>query len=379
MCCASTTAGRVVTNYLVDTNQAFSQVLEEQTPSGAVTASYVYGHQRLSQKRGATLAYYHQDGLGSTRALTNATGEITDTYTYNAFGTLAGRTGSTVNPFRFAGEQLDASTDLYYLRARYYSPRTGRFLSADTFAGLQLDPRTIHKYGYANGDPVNNVDPSGRFSIGESATTTKMHGDLSKTVGINHARVTFPRIALTLLLAGVLAVTPLHVNLTPVVLNDPRTKARLKEARTNLQFLVKRRVRRECKIPYPSFYYHTEDKVKEAHAFQGIRRSNEWPEPTTGYIFPPGAFVSDIAPWEDMTQRDLRSAFFGSETGGHEVNWFLAVCFDGFQPLQPPPPQPWTPRQWYKDGPPSELLVPPDPRPFVSVKAPIFGANLMLP
>lgn len=248
----------------------------------------------------------------------------------------------------------------------------------DPFSGFQENPRTLHKYGYANSDPVNNIDPSGKFAVNFLGTITII-GILARGLVVNFARTHLPKVGLILLLAGVLNTSREHVKLTPTVESDPETSAELQRARSALESFVKRRVRRECSIPYPSFYYHTEDKIKEAYAFQGIRRSNEWHEPSTGYIFPPGAYVTDIPPWDDMTQRELRAAFFGSETGGHEVNWFLAVCFDGFKPLLPPPPAPWTSRQWYKNGPPTELPYPPDPRPFVSVKAPTFGVNLMLP
>jgi hypothetical protein len=51
---------------------------------------------------------------------------------------------------------------LYYLRARYYNPLTGRFLSRDPENGKPIDPKTLHKYLYAGGDPVNRIDPKGR-------------------------------------------------------------------------------------------------------------------------------------------------------------------------------------------------------------------------
>jgi RHS repeat-associated protein len=62
----------------------------------------------------------------------------------------------------YRGEQFDSDLNLYYLRARYYNPQTGRFLSRDPEDGKSTDPKTLHKYLYAGGDPVNSVDPSGR-------------------------------------------------------------------------------------------------------------------------------------------------------------------------------------------------------------------------
>src|SRR5207244_2978163 len=103
--------------------------------------------------------YYGYDGLGSTRYLTDDGGIITDTYVYDAFGILTASTGSTENDYLFAGEQWDPDLGLYYLRARYYHPYSGRFWTADTFLGDEVDPLSLHKYVYCAADPVNRVDP----------------------------------------------------------------------------------------------------------------------------------------------------------------------------------------------------------------------------
>jgi RHS repeat-associated protein len=68
--------------------------------------------------------------------------------------------GSTTS-FLFAGEQLDLS-NLYYLRARYYDPATGRFTQMDPFPGILTLPDTLNLYLYSLNNPVNWVDPSGR-------------------------------------------------------------------------------------------------------------------------------------------------------------------------------------------------------------------------
>jgi len=63
---------------------------------------------------------------------------------------------------RCSAEQYDSDLGLYYLRARYYNPLTGRFLSRDPEDGDPTDPQSLHRYLYANGDPINGVDPMGR-------------------------------------------------------------------------------------------------------------------------------------------------------------------------------------------------------------------------
>ena len=148
-------------SYLVDQNRDYAQVLEERDATGALIVAYTYGDDLLSQHRGGTTRYYHYDGLGSTRALTDATEAITDTYTYDAFGNLIRSTGTTPNNYLYTGEQYDPNIGFYYLRARYMNPENGRFLTIDPFAGYLQFPITLNKYLYAGVNPVNYTDPSG--------------------------------------------------------------------------------------------------------------------------------------------------------------------------------------------------------------------------
>jgi RHS repeat-associated protein len=132
--------GTVVTNYLVDSNRDYAQVLEERDGSGNLLVRYVYGHDLISQHRDGYTTYYHYDGLGSTRALTSSVEAVTDTYNYDAFGNLLDKTGTTTNDYLYTGEFFDSNIGFYYLRARYMSPAIGRFITMDTFAGMNRDP-----------------------------------------------------------------------------------------------------------------------------------------------------------------------------------------------------------------------------------------------
>ena len=91
-------------------------------------------------------------------------GATTDSYRYTAFGDLVDRVGTDPSPFRFAGESLDETSGLYDLRARWLEPGLGRFVSADPFGGFAERPGSLHKYVYAENDPVSLVDPSGLFA-----------------------------------------------------------------------------------------------------------------------------------------------------------------------------------------------------------------------
>jgi RHS repeat-associated protein len=155
------------TRYTVDKNRELAQVLVEIDERGTV-ATYTHGLDLLSQTRpsGGT-RFYLYDGLGSTRQLTDAAGAVTDTYTYDAFGNVLAASGSTANVYLYRGEQLDPNVGFYYLRARYYAPAIGRFLTMDPFAGSVFDPASLHRYLYAGADPVNAHDPTGEFTLND--------------------------------------------------------------------------------------------------------------------------------------------------------------------------------------------------------------------
>src|SRR5262249_4567742 len=153
------------TRFLIDTVQPYAQVLLEYRPSGLIVTSYVYGNGLIEQSPGGAKSFYQVDGLGSTRALTNASGVVTDRGVYDAFGRMLAQSGSTVNSYLFAGQQRDATTGLDYLRARYLNPATGRVGSRDTFSGSILVPLSENPFLYTHGNPINHRDPSGHLLL----------------------------------------------------------------------------------------------------------------------------------------------------------------------------------------------------------------------
>jgi RHS repeat-associated protein len=170
-------SGNLVIQYLVDDRNptGYPQVLEEQDGSGNPTATYVYGLDLISQQRSGAITYYGRDGHGSVRYLTDSSGAVSDTYTYDAFGNLTDTKHAgtpTQNYYRYAGEQWDSALGMYYLRARYYKPDTGRFWAMDSFGGQQEDPLSLHKYLYCADSPINAKDPSGHDTLPALVTTT---------------------------------------------------------------------------------------------------------------------------------------------------------------------------------------------------------------
>ena len=102
--------------------------------------------------------YAHGDGLGSLSSMTDASnGAVNSTYRYDVYGGPIQAAGNGTNPYRYTGQAYDSPSGLYYYRARYYDPATGRFLSPDP-AGMVDGPNL---YAYAGGNPVTFVDPTG--------------------------------------------------------------------------------------------------------------------------------------------------------------------------------------------------------------------------
>jgi RHS repeat-associated protein/uncharacterized repeat protein (TIGR01451 family) len=169
------TVATTTTSFLVaDQNlTGYAQVLDE-LQSGAVSRTYSNGLSPISQRLtaiGQGLSFYGFDGHGSVRNLTSTAGLVTDTYDYDAFGNLIASTGSTPNNYLFAGEQFDPSLGIYFMRARYYDQRLGRFWTMDTYEGDPQAPLSLHKYLYAGANPVDHFDPSGKdFELGSVTT-----------------------------------------------------------------------------------------------------------------------------------------------------------------------------------------------------------------
>ena len=151
--------------YYLNDNSSLTNVLVEYSANGDEICYYTIGADLVSQEVNGKVYTYLYDGHGTVRALANENGKVTDTYTYDAFGNLISSTGSTANSYRYCGEQFDSTTGLYYLRARYMDTNTGRFISQDTYAGSTADPTSLHKYLYANSNPVSNSDPSGYSTL----------------------------------------------------------------------------------------------------------------------------------------------------------------------------------------------------------------------
>ena len=150
------------TKYIWDPLSDYVLMEKDENGDTQATNTYLpelYGDM-ISQRRDGETSYYHFDGQGSTRALTDENEDVTDTYTYTAFGEEVSKTGTTENPYRYVGEKgyyFDEETDDYYVRARTYEPNIIRWRSKDPRSFV--DGTNI--YSYVLNNPANRVDPTG--------------------------------------------------------------------------------------------------------------------------------------------------------------------------------------------------------------------------
>lgn len=100
---------------------------------------------------------FHRDAIGSTRLVTDASGEVVATYSYDSFGNLMIPSSDTQSPYSFTGRELEPGAAVYFYRARVYDPMIGRFLQRDPLESLIA----VNSYTYVSNDPVNRTDPTG--------------------------------------------------------------------------------------------------------------------------------------------------------------------------------------------------------------------------
>ncbi|MBD3266539.1 hypothetical protein GF373_07695 [bacterium] len=119
----------------------------------------------IDASAGNEVYFYHFDQIGSTLALTDASGTLTDSYAYTPFGELLTHNGDNQQPFMYIGEWgvRQETPTLYQMRARYYNAKTARFLSKEPIWPEIAEPTAINPYQYAYNNPISYKDPTGLY------------------------------------------------------------------------------------------------------------------------------------------------------------------------------------------------------------------------
>lgn len=201
-----TVDGTTRIEYLIDPDNhtGYAQVLEESeydvtNPASPVLLSanyYTLGDDVIAQTKAADFGsgwtqadteYLLYDGHGSTRQLALPNKSIIDNYCYDGYGVMLGSSSSVadnaITKLLYSGEQYDSNLDQYYLRARYYNQSNGTFNRVDSYSGNIQDPQSLHKYLYCHNNPINSLDPSGKWTLCEILIVALTVGGLTLTLG----------------------------------------------------------------------------------------------------------------------------------------------------------------------------------------------------
>ncbi|HYE83327.1 MAG TPA: RHS repeat-associated core domain-containing protein [Clostridia bacterium] len=147
-----------ITGFLYDRQH----VILETDGSDNAKVSYARGINYISREDASgRLSNYLYNGHGDVVQTVSEDGAIENQYDYDIFGNPVLTVESYDCAIRFAGEYYDSETGLYYLRARYYDPYIGRFISEDSYWGEDDNPLSLNLYTYCENDPVNFIDPTG--------------------------------------------------------------------------------------------------------------------------------------------------------------------------------------------------------------------------
>ncbi len=166
----SKTVNGAITRYLTAPLFGLPRVLAELDTGNNVQATYVYGGpQQIKEEpapadRSRDLYLLHDGLVGSITHALDMTGNLRNQYEYDAFGLrtpLATAANGSSKHYGYTGEETDEETGLIYLRARYYDPYLGRFISADPFWGRLEEPASQNRYVYVQNNPLMYTDPSG--------------------------------------------------------------------------------------------------------------------------------------------------------------------------------------------------------------------------
>ena len=139
------------------------QLVMELSESGKVQKRYIRGNDLVYADKGENTEkqYYVTDPHGNVVQLTDENGKVIKIYEYDSFGNEVDPDGKDDNPFRYCGEYYDKEIEEIYLRARYYQPAVGRFLTRDSYTGEDDEPLSLHLYTYCYNNPIYYIDYTG--------------------------------------------------------------------------------------------------------------------------------------------------------------------------------------------------------------------------
>lgn len=158
-------AGKV-TRYYYDEDQIIAEGKVQSDGSVIETVSYLRGNAlAMLEETDGTKGYYLLNGHGDVISILGENGEKLSTYDYDIWGNPLINQEQVTNSFLYSGELWDEVIELQYLRARWYDPGIGRFITKDTFEGDLNDPLSLNLYTYVINNPLKYIDPTGNDKL----------------------------------------------------------------------------------------------------------------------------------------------------------------------------------------------------------------------
>ena len=147
----------------------FHQILEKYyNVCYNMCGKHIYGLGLIGEEKECNVfKVYHFDYRGSTVAITDMYGNVTDRFEYDTYGKMVSHVGDSFVIFGYNGRDgvVTDKNGLIYMRTRYYSTDLRRFVNADVIRGEISNSVTLNRYAYANGNPVSNIDPFGLWGV----------------------------------------------------------------------------------------------------------------------------------------------------------------------------------------------------------------------
>jgi len=167
-------------------------LLAEANGSNQILRYYVYGQGLLAMVTPSGASYsYHYDATGNTVAMTDGSQAVVNRYAYTPYGQIVGKAESVPQPFQYVGQSgvMAEPNGFYYMRARYYDPEVGRFVSEDP---IGFEGGDVNLYAYVQNNPVNRVDPTGlywfrqswhtEYAVGRNSSLVEAGGLVSRVI-----------------------------------------------------------------------------------------------------------------------------------------------------------------------------------------------------
>lgn len=165
------TVGTTTTRFVNDIYGSLPNVIAETNSLNSIQKYYLYGEDMISQGGSSSNSrqYFLPDAQGNVRFVTDSNGNKIRSVNYDPFGNVRSENGTSDTNYRFSREQSDPESGMYFLRARYYDPQTGRFITKDPLKGDLADTQSQNPYTYSYNNPLNLSDPSGKVVLVDDA------------------------------------------------------------------------------------------------------------------------------------------------------------------------------------------------------------------